>query len=550
MGLKYKYDRAKMTDLLLDCENPRFASSGLFKNSESVSQETIIEHLMKFANIGNLAKRINEVEELHGSELITCYIKNGQYVVIEGNRRVCACKLLLNRDLIPEKYKDEFPVISEKTRENIEEITINIYPDRESVQAYLSDRHIKGVKKWSSLEKNNFYMNLFKHHNSIENVMKFTSDSEASIKNCIRKYQFFMDVFDTLRTKYPDKPIDDMDYLPLVNKFMDLLLGDDSEVGLNIKLDENDLKYYSTYEKEGVYKEILLLVGEAFLIREDRIKDDSTKLKKVVSTELTDFKNQKDLIKNDIRIPGLYKLIKKYKGIDDINMLLNGFNCDKAALNRDETTGSSTPDLNGKPGSNVNSNGISGIASTVDSLEIGGNDDNSEQPINAADSIYCPPPNNSSFDKSAKYLCFTVNEASKFVINGDSGNEKKIRSIIRDLRYFSVYKHPYTCSLLYRTLLEASARFVFDKYGNDFGRVYNDNDLTVNLVYLNDNFLFSNTKEKDAHKTKKAIKNYLGQNGIVDILNLYIHYGKAVDEALLMSSWKTMKYFIAMCLEK
>lgn len=43
MALKYKYvNNVKISDLLLDAENPRFASSMFVKNSEYISQEAII----------------------------------------------------------------------------------------------------------------------------------------------------------------------------------------------------------------------------------------------------------------------------------------------------------------------------------------------------------------------------------------------------------------------------------------------------------------------------------------------------------------------------
>ena len=154
MTKKYIYQDLNLLEFLLDDENPRFASSMSVRgNSKKVSQEAIIAHLCKHANIIPLAKRINTTQELHGSELITCYKRENRYIVLEGNRRVCACKLLLDRSLIPDEYKNSFPFITDATKENIERVQTTVYPDRESVFSYLSDRHITGVKKWSALEK-------------------------------------------------------------------------------------------------------------------------------------------------------------------------------------------------------------------------------------------------------------------------------------------------------------------------------------------------------------------------------------------------------------
>lgn len=537
MGLKYQYVEANMLDLMLDDENPRFASSMLVNNSKNITQEVIIKHLLRHANIKELAKRINVVQELHGSELITCYKRDGKFVVIEGNRRVCACKLLLNRDLIPDEYKASFPIVDEDTKNNIQRIIINVYPDRESVQAYLSDRHIKGVKKWSSIEKQNYYMNLYNQYNDIRKVAEHTSDSISIIKKTIIKYQFFMDVFTVLKSKYADIAIEDIDYLPLVDRFMDTILGNDIDVGLNIDLNESDLKYHYQIEKETIYNKILLLIGEAFLIRKDKKVCADEELCKIVSTEIANAKDQKDLIITDERIPGLYKLIKEYKGIIESN-------------NFDDNPGDNPP-KDDKGGEEKDNKSYDEASTDDDDDDIDSDMDEDEAETGNSDNTRFSPNVRYKPKKTPnEYLCFTKDTASKFKINGDTNYELKINNLIYDLASFSVYKHPYACALLYRALLEATAKLIFERYGKSFSRPYMEDKLADNLIFLNDNFLFNNITGKDTHKIRKAIKDNLTTTNIVDILNLYIHYGNEVDVALLLSSWKTMKIFIIICLCK
>lgn len=88
MPRNYEYLEINMSDLILDDENPRFASSMLVKgSSNNVSQEQIIEHLLKYADIVKLANRINEVGEVHGSEIVTCYKRGDKYVVLLGKQK-------------------------------------------------------------------------------------------------------------------------------------------------------------------------------------------------------------------------------------------------------------------------------------------------------------------------------------------------------------------------------------------------------------------------------------------------------------------------------
>lgn len=314
MPRNYEYKEVAVQDLLLDEENPRFASSILVKESTNkITQEMIIEHLLRYSDVIKLAQRINEVGELHGSEIITCTKKGDKFVVLEGNRRTCACKLLLDRKLIPEQYRNSFPFITEHAKANIEKVMVTIYPDRESVQAYLSDRHIAGVRRWSALEKNNYYMNLFLQYGNVEAVKRHTSDSVSVVAKSIKKYQFFMDVFNVLKSKYTSLEIEKMDYLPMVDRFMETLVGDDEEVGLNLEFDTVKLQYFCMPEKRDIYDRILLKIGEAFLVRKERRLCGEGEIPKVVGSEIYGKNDQKRLILEDIRIPGLYSLIQQYK---------------------------------------------------------------------------------------------------------------------------------------------------------------------------------------------------------------------------------------------
>ncbi|WP_434510494.1 hypothetical protein [Desulfitobacterium sp. AusDCA] len=526
MARNYEYQEVNIADLMLDDENPRFASSVLVQdNTKKVSQTAIINHLLKYADIIKLANRINNVQELHGAELITCYKRDDNYVVIEGNRRTCACKLLLNRSLIPDEYKSSFPFLNAETKDNIEKVLVIIYPDREAVQAFLSDRHINGVKRWAAFEKNNYYMNLFNTYGDFSEVQKFTSDTIGTIRKSVKKYQFFMDVFHVLKSRFNEIEIENLDYLPMVDRFMDILVGEDSEVGLNLSFDKATQKYSCETEKQSKYNEILMLIGEAFLLRKEKKYCKKGELSKIISTEIYGFSNQKELILKDERIPGLITLINDYKGL---KVPFKDLNQDDT----DQPQGDENDKSNGSSPSDDDDNSYNG-----DTPE-----DEKEK--------YIPPLKFKPKKTLREYLSFTVDEAKNFKINGNSDFEIKIRSLIHDLSSLSVYKHPYACALLYRTLLEIATRLVYYRCASSLGNPYNENDLVGNMKYLNNNFLFAGRSGKNIPKIKEAIKSNLNNQDIIQILNLYIHYPNPVDEKVLLSSWNSMKFYIQACLEK
>lgn len=59
-----------------------------------------------------------------------------------------------------------------------------------------------------------------------------------------------MDVFDILKSKYQDLEIEKIDYLPMVDRFMETLVGNDEEVGLKLELDNEKLIYLCMPKKK------------------------------------------------------------------------------------------------------------------------------------------------------------------------------------------------------------------------------------------------------------------------------------------------------------
>lgn len=504
MSLPYQYVEVKTSELLLDIENPRFASSTLVDNATTAPTEAdVIRHLLQFGDIIDLAKGIEKTKYLHGSEMVTCYLNtDGRLIVAEGNRRICACKLLLNRDLIPADKKDEFPVASQETIDNIKMVMITLYPSRESVQSYLSDRHITGVKKWSALEKNNYYMNLFQQYKDVNIVKSYTSDPVSVVKRSIIKYQFFMRIYKILKAHGHKLAIEEIDYLPLVDRFMGILVGNDPEVGLGLKLDEARLVYLCPDSKKELYENILYLVGKAFLIR-----TASDVPSKIIGSDVSNNHQRKELILKDEKIPGLYKLIKEYKNIQEINSTYT-------APVEDEPGATPTPP--------------DAITSSPTYVPV-------------IPAKYVPK------QHKMEYLKITLEESKSFVFD-ESERDIRLQEIIRELSHLKLVSDPIACVGLYRCLLETCARRVFEKNIPATTSTYNESDLASNLNYINNNVAFKGCAGSEVEKTRKAIKSCLGKDGIIDILNLYIHYPKMVDTTIIANSWNTMKILVIRCL--
>lgn len=82
--------------LFLDTRNPRFASY-FNRNGSQTTEDSAISHLIDNASVIDLAESIMNFGGLYYGESIHCIKKEGsadEFIVLEGNRRISACKLL------------------------------------------------------------------------------------------------------------------------------------------------------------------------------------------------------------------------------------------------------------------------------------------------------------------------------------------------------------------------------------------------------------------------------------------------------------------------
>ena len=99
----WKEREFKVTSLSLDSQNPRIPEFG---GAPTVRQ--IIAALIEYEDVLELAKSIVQFGGLYPSEALICVEENGEKVIVEGNRRLAALKLLDSPDVAPEGYVAKF----------------------------------------------------------------------------------------------------------------------------------------------------------------------------------------------------------------------------------------------------------------------------------------------------------------------------------------------------------------------------------------------------------------------------------------------------------
>lgn len=143
--------------IFLDLTNPR--------HKPYTSEAEVIDYLCQREFVYALAKDmakvgLNPLElfALIPSEKSTKVTKTSPFIVAEGNRRMCAIKLLNDPDLAPAKLRKDFKRLADSTSQSFTEVLAVIFKDASQVKDWLERIHGGpqggiGRKQWNSEQK-------------------------------------------------------------------------------------------------------------------------------------------------------------------------------------------------------------------------------------------------------------------------------------------------------------------------------------------------------------------------------------------------------------
>lgn len=172
-------EQIEIKNIFLDLENPR--------HEPYQSQEEVIEYLCKNEYVYALAQDIvkigiNPLEIMAVIPNTDYNHQDSTYIIAEGNRRLCALKLLDDPELAPSTDRKNFKILS-KLWSPINRVSAIIFESRDTVAEWLERIHGGlqggiGRKQWSSEQKTRFT-------GDIKNVMAQQLLDYAQEKNMI-----------------------------------------------------------------------------------------------------------------------------------------------------------------------------------------------------------------------------------------------------------------------------------------------------------------------------------------------------------------------------
>ncbi len=146
MSTNLKTVPVKVADLHFDRANPRLAEY----IGDKTSEPDILKILWDAMDVREIVQSIS-ASGFFPHEALVVTKEGGELIVIEGNRRLAAVKVLLSPTLAKANGW-EVPAISEEAREKLKELPA-ILSSREDSWHYLGFKHVNGPAKWTSYAK-------------------------------------------------------------------------------------------------------------------------------------------------------------------------------------------------------------------------------------------------------------------------------------------------------------------------------------------------------------------------------------------------------------
>lgn len=159
---KWPRQRVKITELFLDPDNIRL-------QVEVSSQEALINDLF----VNEDAMQVLESIALNGffpDETPVVIKDKAKFVVIDGNRRVAALKVLARPDIVPTKASSVKDLLK-STGSAIKDVEVVVAPNRDSVRHFLASKHTQNTRRpWRPLRQAYFYKAELSRGKTVQNL--------------------------------------------------------------------------------------------------------------------------------------------------------------------------------------------------------------------------------------------------------------------------------------------------------------------------------------------------------------------------------------------
>jgi hypothetical protein len=187
-----KTDELPVDKLLLDFENPRLTSGDV-----GVTQDELVKVLWTEMAVDEVAFSIAANGFFPEEPLLVIPADEkkqkehkGKYIIIEGNRRFAAVRLLREPRLREKVRAVDLPNVAPERLASLDKIPVSIYPDRQSLWSYCGFRHINGIKPWDAFSKAKYVADVYENYDvPLAKIATTIGDRHATVVRLYRGYK-------------------------------------------------------------------------------------------------------------------------------------------------------------------------------------------------------------------------------------------------------------------------------------------------------------------------------------------------------------------------
>ena len=184
--------RVPVERLRLDWLNPR-----LIGEDGEASDEAIIARLYRAAELDELLQSITANGYMDIEPLVVMEepdTRDGELIVLEGNRRLAALRLLREPELVQsvaasEGVRISIPHMAEAFRHTLDEVSVYPVANRERARSFIGFKHINGPAKWDAYAKARFAADWYRSGRAegidLEDIAKAIGDKHDTIKRMV-----------------------------------------------------------------------------------------------------------------------------------------------------------------------------------------------------------------------------------------------------------------------------------------------------------------------------------------------------------------------------
>ena len=170
-----------VSDLYFDLQNPRLPEFDLTTDSDDTD---VIRLLWDVMDVKELVLSIAASGFfLHEPVIVT--IEDSRHIVIEGNRRLAAVRILLDPELA-KTLDANLPILSESARNDLTSVPV-IFDTREGAWRYLGFKHVNGPAKWSSYAKSRYIAQVRERYGiPLADISRQIGDTHRTVQRLFR----------------------------------------------------------------------------------------------------------------------------------------------------------------------------------------------------------------------------------------------------------------------------------------------------------------------------------------------------------------------------